>query len=381
MTSQIIQFDLKLPKDILSINEIFKTNGFKLFVVGGAVRDALLGKDPKDFDLATDALPDMVEIMMKKAGFTTIATGKVFGVINVLTESGEFEIATFRKDIGSGRRPDAVEFTTIEGDVGRRDLTINALFFNIDTKEIIDLVGGIEDLKNKVVRTVGSAEDRFNEDPLRVKRAIRFAGRFESDLDDDIIATLNKGISLDKISAERIRDEFIKGIKSAKNVDFYLDLLNKFKIFKWIFPDIRMESCFFGVLGVNCNDFNNDEILVLATLLRFSDKDLLGKRLNKLTYSKDEIKGIKFLISLLSVTFSNVIEIKRKQKDSGLTPEQIRTFAIKHGVMPFLIDTFLSFELTITGDDVMEEWGLKPGPELGEKILELETKKFVKLFS
>ena len=94
-----IKFDLDIPNDIKNIHQVFKENGFKLFIVGGAVRDALLGETPKDFDLATDAIPDKVEEMMHASGFVTIATGKAFGVINVFTESGEFEIATFREDI------------------------------------------------------------------------------------------------------------------------------------------------------------------------------------------------------------------------------------------------------------------------------------------
>ena len=93
-----IKFDIPIPKDISQIKDVFKKNGFKLYVVGGAVRDALLGKEPKDYDLATDAVPDKVEEMMAKAGFKTLPTGKSFGVINVFTDMGEYEIATFRAD-------------------------------------------------------------------------------------------------------------------------------------------------------------------------------------------------------------------------------------------------------------------------------------------
>lgn len=93
-----IKFDLPIPSDIQQIKDVFKKNGFKLYVVGGAVRDAILGKTPKDFDLATDAVPDKVEEIMSKAGFRTLPTGKAFGVINVFTDQGEYEIATFRAD-------------------------------------------------------------------------------------------------------------------------------------------------------------------------------------------------------------------------------------------------------------------------------------------
>ena len=113
--------------------------------MGGAVRDAILGKRPKDFDLATDAKPDEVLKIAKDLGMKTVEVGKSFGVVMV----GGHEIATFRKDIGKGRRPSSVDYTDIEGDVRRRDLTVNALFYDIDKKEIVDLVGGIADLKKK----------------------------------------------------------------------------------------------------------------------------------------------------------------------------------------------------------------------------------------
>ena len=147
---------LNIPSDIKKIYKLFKKNGKQLYVVGGAVRDAILGKRPKDFDLATDAKPDEVLAIAKKGGFKTAEVGKQFGVVIV----GGHEIATFRKDIGKGRRPDAVDFTDIKGDVKRRDLTINALFYDMDKKQIVDLVGGIADLKKKKIKK--SFEDNVN---------------------------------------------------------------------------------------------------------------------------------------------------------------------------------------------------------------------------
>lgn len=98
ITEERIKFNIEVPSDIKAIKDVFKKNGFKLYIVGGAVRDALLGKTPKDYDLATDAIPDKVEEMMKEAGLRTLPTGKAFGVINVFTDAGEYEIATFRED-------------------------------------------------------------------------------------------------------------------------------------------------------------------------------------------------------------------------------------------------------------------------------------------
>ena len=149
---------LNVPSDIKKIHKLFKKSGKKLFVVGGAVRDAILGKNPKDFDLATDAKPDEVLKIAKDGGLKTVEVGKQFGVVIV----GGHEIATFRKDIGKGRRPSAVDYTDIEGDVKRRDLTINALFYDMDRGNIVDLVGGIADLKKKKIRTVGKGSERFD---------------------------------------------------------------------------------------------------------------------------------------------------------------------------------------------------------------------------
>ncbi len=171
-----LKFDIPIPKDIQQIQAVFHKNNHKLYVVGGAVRDALLGKIPKDYDLATDAVPDKVEAMMKTAGFRTLPTGKAFGVINVFTNEGEYEVATFRED-GLGRKPEVKIGGTIQTDCARRDLTMNALYYDVNSKEIIDLVGGIEDIKNRVVRTVGDPEARFTEDPLRILRYFRMLSR------------------------------------------------------------------------------------------------------------------------------------------------------------------------------------------------------------
>lgn len=368
IVEQRIKFNLAIPTDIQEIKNVFKQNGFKLYVVGGAVRDALLGKEPKDFDLATDALPDKVEDMMKEAGFRTLPTGKAFGVINVFTDQGEYEIATFRTDIGSGRRPDAVSFTDIEGDVSRRDLTINALFYDIDTGEIVDLVGGVEDLKNGIVKTVGPAQDRFGEDRLRILRAIRFAGRFGSELDPQTDAALQQDSSLEGISGERIRDEFIKGIQSAKSQKSFFKMLDKYNLFDWIFKG----------LDVDRGSFSNGDnyLILLARLLKNNNLDVLKKKLNELKYSVDEIKAITFLIALLKLDENTAVTLKRAQQNSGVTPQQIKDFGKVEGIDQKLLNAFLSFRLTVSGQEVMDEMGIKPGPEVGKAVQKLETDNF-----
>jgi poly(A) polymerase len=171
-----------IPKSVKELHELFQSSGKKLYLVGGSVRDFLVGNKPKDFDLATDALPDEVlEIIGNR--YRTNLQGKSFGVVVVYTKEipEGMEIATFRSDLydgklGKTRNPD-VKFTTIDQDVLRRDLRVNGLFYDLDKKEIVDLVGGIDDIKNGVIGMIGDPDLRIKEDPLRILRAIRMACR------------------------------------------------------------------------------------------------------------------------------------------------------------------------------------------------------------
>lgn len=280
------------------------------------------------------------------------------------------EFEGFRRSLSGGRRPDAVEFTNIEGDVQRRDLTINALFYDIDTFEIVDLVGGMEDLKNGVVRTVGSASDRFGEDRLRILRAIRFAGRFGSELDPDTDAALQKDSSLEGISGERIRDEFMKGITSAKDVRKFLILIDKYSLFNWIFKGLSVNKEFIN---------DKDPIIVIADLLKGNNIDSLGKTLNGLKYTDEEIKAIRFLIAMLRLSPETAVTLKKAQEHAGASPEQIKSFCKREGVDIKLLDAFLKFNLSVSGPEIMDKTGLKPGPELGKAITAAELANFKKL--
>jgi tRNA nucleotidyltransferase (CCA-adding enzyme) len=372
-----IKFDLPIPQDIQQIAKVFKDNNYKLLIVGGAVRDAFLNKTPKDYDLVTNAVPDKVEEIMAKAGFKTLPTGKAFGVINVFTSEGEYEIATTRIDVGSdGRRPDTVTFTDIEGDVSRRDLTINALYYDIETHEIIDLVDGIQDIKNGVIRTVGKAEDRFKEDRLRIMRSIRFSGRFGNELDPAIDSALQKDASLEGISGERIRDEFIKGIKSAKSQKHFLEMLDKYHLFDWIFKGLNVDMDFIGRIG----GYNHDDyIVLLARLLKNNNLDVLKKKLNELKYTAEEVKAITFLIAMLKLDIDTAVALKKAEQHSGVSKDQIRDLCGKENVSSQLLDAFEEFRLTVSGPEVMDKMGLKPGPELGKAIQNIETNNFKKL--
>ena len=291
---------LNVPKDILELHKLFKQNGKELFIVGGAVRDALLGKKPKDFDLATDAFPAEVIDIVTNAGYSTTGeVGHQFGVVivNVPSDPAGVEIATFREDIGKGRRPDAVEYSTIDKDVLRRDLTINALFYDMGRKEIVDLVGGLDDIKNSKIRTVGVAADRFAEDPLRKLRALRFAGRTGSKLEKETADAILTDNSLEGISSERIRDEFKKSIVSAKSAKSYLKMVSEFNLWSIMFPSLQINEKF-----INTNNW----IVQIAVLFSNNDNDIIQKELNKASFTNDEIDSILFLKSLMTFDIKEV---------------------------------------------------------------------------
>jgi tRNA nucleotidyltransferase/poly(A) polymerase len=367
-----IKTNIPVPEDIKQIKDVFVKNGHKLYIVGGAVRDALLGKQPKDYDLATDAKPDKVEEIMNNAGYKTLPTGKAFGVINVFTDDDEYEVATFRNDVGSGRRPDSVEFTTIDQDVKRRDLTINALFYDIDTNEVVDLVGGVDDLKNGIVRTVGKPSDRFSEDRLRIMRAIRFAGRFGSQLEPEVDASLNKDNSLKGISPERIRDEFLKAIKTSKSTQQLFLLFDKYNLWSEMFPGVNINKKFIE---------DKDPILVMATLMLNNEPSELSKKLNKLTYTSSENKAITFLVAFSKFNnIDDVFKFKKLFNKSGVTGEQLTEFnKINNILPPKLVNAFINFQLSVTGDQVQKELGIKPGPDMGKAIEKMEIENFKRL--
>ena len=353
---------LNIPSDIKKLHKLFKKNGKQLYVVGGAVRDAILGKSPKDFDLTTDAKPDEVLDIAKQGGFKSVEVGKQFGVVII----GGHEIATFRKDIGKGRRPDSVDFTDIKGDVKRRDLTINALFYDIGKKQIVDLVGGIADLKKKKIRTVGKAEDRFDEDPLRKLRAVRFAGSVGGKMTKDTWAALKQNSDISGVSAERIRDEFIKGVTKAKKVPNYFKMLRTLGMFKQIFPGLSVLH-----RKVDTNDYK----LQIAYMLQTNGVDKVKSKLNSLKYTNQEVKDISLLIQLSrpAEVIKDLPSYKKLQDNSKLTTSQVKQWA-KINSNNYIMKLW-NWKLSITAKDAISK-GLK-GKDIGNYIKDEEEKLFL----
>jgi poly(A) polymerase len=194
-------------------NRICRTlreSGYQAYLVGGCVRDLVLGREPADYDVATDATPDQVQRLFPRS----LTVGAQFGVVVVTEDSVHVEVATFRSDVGysDGRHPDRVEYSKRpQDDVLRRDFTINALLMDPATNQVLDFVGGREDLRAGIIRAIGDAQQRFQEDHLRMMRAVRFAARFHYAIDGATFAAI-KALAphMRQVSAERIRDELTK---------------------------------------------------------------------------------------------------------------------------------------------------------------------------
>ena len=193
-----------------SICETLLRHGYQALLVGGCVRDLLLGREAADFDVTTDAIPERVLQLFPHS----LAAGAQFGVVLVPVNGHKVEVATFRRDVGysDGRHPDQVLFAQRpEEDVSRRDFTINGLLMRHDTGEVLDFVGGQADLKARLIRAIGEPERRFAEDKLRMLRAVRFAARFGYAIEAATFAAIQKhGGEIRVVSAERIRDELTK---------------------------------------------------------------------------------------------------------------------------------------------------------------------------
>jgi len=219
-----------------SLARLLTESGHTAYFAGGCVRDKLLGLSPKDYDIATSATPAEVLKLFPKSN----EVGAHFGVVIAKHEGHHIEIATFRTD-GSycdGRRPDSVTFSTPEEDAHRRDFTINGLFENPETGEVIDHVNGLSDLKSRTLRAIGNPSDRFQEDALRLLRAVRFSTTLGFPIEPVTLAAIRENAHLlDKISPERIRDEFSKTINS-RNRRRGLELLVDTSLIGHFLPEV-----------------------------------------------------------------------------------------------------------------------------------------------
>lgn len=226
----------------IQIVDRLRKAGFTAYFAGGCVRDLILNSEPQDYDVATNAPPEEVERLFPK----TVPVGKQFGVILVVLDDLQFEVATFRTEgpYQDGRRPSWVKPATPEEDARRRDFTINGLFYDPLVGQVIDFVAGQEDIKKRVIRTIGKPVDRFDEDKLRLLRAVRFASTLEMQIEAETWKALCGMTSLiHVVSKERIRDELIR-IFTRPHAGLGLQLLSDSGLLKEILPEVEaMKGC------------------------------------------------------------------------------------------------------------------------------------------
>jgi tRNA nucleotidyltransferase/poly(A) polymerase len=366
-----------IPDSVKELHKLFQGKGRKLYLVGGSVRDFLTGDKPKDFDLATDALPDEV-LDIVDGKFRTNLQGKAFGVVVVYTKEVPegMEIATFREDVSKGRNPEVKLGVTIEDDVKRRDLTYNSLFYDLDTREIVDLVGGKEDLKSGITRMVGDPIERFDEDSLRILRAFRFASRYEHPLHHDTEKAIEKRKQLQnidpetgemkRISQERVWEEMKKAWKQARDYNYYLNFFTKFDMWDEVFTGSEINTELVK---------SKDLVVVIANL--FKNESLSGlerKLVQEYKIEHETATKVVFLVSLLSFKVEDVFDIYKKRQQCAISDETILEWLKVQGINDDSLIKFVEYKPSISSQELMEQ-GFK-GRELGLEIKRLEIEKF-----
>jgi len=393
--------------------------GHKAFCVGGCARDTLLGIEPKEYDITTSATPEEVSEIFPH----TVPIGVSFGVILVIAGKYQFEVATFRKDqnYSDGRHPDKVIYSSEEQeDVLRRDFTINGMLYDPLAKEVIDYVDGLADINNKIVRTIGNPYERFNEDKLRMMRAIRFSSRYNFELDLDTFRAIEKlAADITQVSSERIRDEIIK-IVSQSNPGHGLKMLSVSGLLKYILPDVEImngveqppefhpegdvfiHTCLVldklyenedGIvspelaIGALLHDVGKPPTFSVSDRIRFNGHDKLGAEMSKricreLKFSNKQIEIIYALIRD-HLKFKDVFNMKKStlKRFIGMPHFEehmslhLADCQASHGLMAaydFIIEKYNDFEdeeikpaPLLSGNELIE-MGYKPGPLFSE---------------
>ena len=414
-----------MEKTAREIAQRLRERGHIAYFAGGCVRDMVRGLPAKDFDVATDATPDLVQKIFSH----TYAVGAHFGVVVVVEQGFNFEVATFRSDGAylDHRHPVEVRFSSPEEDAKRRDFTINGMFFDPEKNEVIDFVGGQADLRAKIVRAIGNPADRFNEDRLRMLRAVRFATVLDYKIDNGTWdALILNAEAINEISAERIREELLKIFLSPNRVRGW-DLLDESGLLRMTLPELDvMKGCLQPeqfhpegdvfqhtrlmlellpeqvsvplVLSVLFHDVAKP---VTATVdetgrIRFNEHDRIGAAMTesimeRLRFSRAEIDATVEMVRQHMV-FKDVPKMRvAKLKRFMARPtfeEELELHRVdcasSHGMMDnyeFLLSKREEFANEpiippplVRGDDLIA-LGMKPGPKFGEILEAVQTRQ------
>lgn len=300
-----------IPDDVINIINTLENFGFEAFIVGGCVRDFLLAKTPKDWDITTNALPKDIKKIFTK----TIDTGIEHGTVTVVINKNNYEVTTYRIDgeYADFRHPKKVSFTSnIREDLSRRDFTINAIAYNPTSNIYIDFFDGKIDINNKIVKGVGIPEVRFNEDALRMMRAVRFVNQLGFQIEKNTFNAIKKNAYLiKKISIERIRDEFIKLISSDYIEN--LILLEKSNLLQYFLPEISIKiNSDYNKNIIILKNIKNNYILRLTFLLSHLDEKNAVNVLKRLKFDNLTIKSIKLILKYFNIDLKDNITHVRK---------------------------------------------------------------------
>ena len=372
----------------LEVVKTINASGYLALYAGGCVRDMLLGTEPKDYDIATNAAPDIVSEMFPR----TVEVGAQFGVIMVMVKSEQIEVATFRSESGyvDGRRPGKIEFTDAKEDALRRDFTINGMFYNPLNEEILDYVGGQIDLEKKCIRTIGEPKHRFSEDYLRMLRAVRFAAQLDFEIDSKTWQEVKlQSHKISQISGERIASELKRAFEScsrARGISLFVES----GLAQTVFPEISEESlaCGAGVVSRLTGDVNL--ALGLAALLSNCSKaDAIGHisslKLSRkncadikwLLYNKDALVEDEISLGELKVLLANENFWKLFHLQLALCDENVAN-SKKLAEIKQRANSLEGCDLTPTpfldGHEIMA-LGIEKGPQLGKIFQELHMKQ------
>ncbi|MEM7007658.1 MAG: CCA tRNA nucleotidyltransferase [Thermodesulfobacteriota bacterium] len=400
--SELLEFAKELVTEL-------REAGYKAYCVGGCARDTLIGVEPKEYDITTSATPEQVSEIFPH----TVPVGVSFGVILVIIGKYQFEVATFRKDqsYSDGRHPDSVVYSTQEQeDVLRRDFTINGMLYDPISEEVIDYVDGIEDLDRKIVRTIGNPYERFNEDKLRMMRAIRFSSRYDFELDKDTFEAIRKlAPQITQVSSERIRDEILK-IITQSNPGHGIKMLSESGLLKYVLPDIEImkgveqppefhpegdvfvHTCLVldklfeneeGIvspelaMGALLHDVGKPPTFSVSDRIRFNGHDRLGADMSKkicreLKFSNKQIELIYALIKE-HLKFKDVFKMKKSTLKRFIGMPHFEDHMALH-----LADCQASHGMTKAYDFIMDKFDefedeeIKPTPLLsGKELIEM----------
>ena len=368
-----------IPKEVQSIINDIEGYGHEAYIVGGCVRDMLLGKEPKDWDITTNATPDRIKAFFKR----TVDTGIKHGTVTVIMGKNTYEVTTYRLDgkYSDGRHPDKVEFSSLlEEDLKRRDFTINAMAFS-HKRGLVDLFNGVSDLKNSRIACVGSPKERFDEDALRMLRAVRFAARLGFCIDEKTAKAIEElAPNLLKVSKERVWTELL-GTLCSDNPE-KIELLFDYGIAKYVSESFAYVSIGEDIVKLKLLPMKKS--LRLAFLLHKTERDKALSVLKELKSDNDTFTRVRILLDFSAQDISkDRYEIKKLLRRMGsdnfddllrlkavINPDEVKSLKGISDVKEDIILKAEAFEiahLDITGNDLISA-GIEKGPKIGESL-------------